>query len=398
MTGKNKLLGAILLISGTAIGAGMIAQPIVTAEYGFFPTVVLFLITWLCTMLSGLMMLEVNLWLPSGSNLISMAEETLGPWGKFFSWLSYLLLLYALIMAYLTAMNATFVQLLDNYFHITLAQWQSATIIMFILSLFIFSGTKTIDYINRIFIIGLVVSFFGFIGSATPEINYSHLLFANYKGMWITFPIIVTAFGYQIVIPTLRRYLCDNISQLKIAIIVGSTIPLLVYIVWEMIVVGVIPPLGAYSLSWIKNTPHPNLGLTVALEHLLNKSYISTLASMLTFYVIATSILGVSLSLYDLFRDGLHTRKTRGGKFIALIPTFLPPLVFSLIYPEGFILALGYGGALVAILLLIMPALMTYSGRYLRKEKSQFTTPGGKLSIALVMAFGIAVIILQFMQ
>lgn len=398
MTGKNKLLGAILLISGTAIGAGMIAQPIVTAEYGFFPTLILFLITWLCTMLSGLMMLEVNLWLPSGSNLISMAEETLGPWGKFFSWLSYLLLLYALVMAYLTAMNATFLHFLHDYFHITLARWQSASIIMLILSLLIFSGTKTIDYINRIFIIGLVVSFFGFIGSATPEINYSHLLFANYKGMWITFPIIVTAFGYQIVIPTLRRYLCDNISQLKITIIVGSTIPLLVYIIWEIIVVGVIPSHGHYSLSWIKHSTHPNLSLTVALENLLNNNYISTLASMLTFYVIVTSLLGVSISLYDLFRDGLHTRKTRGGRFIALLPTFLPPLIFALIYPQGFLLALGYGGALVAILLLIMPALMTYSGRYVRKEKSHFQTPGGKLSIALVLVFGITVVIFQFMQ
>ncbi len=397
MIGKNKLVGAISLIAGTAIGAGMIAQPVVTADFGFFPTVILFLITWLCTMLSGLMMLEVNMWLPSGANIISMAEETLGPWGKFFSWMSYLLLLYALIMAYLTAMNAAFIKLLAEYFHLTLASWQTASIIMIILSLLIFSGTKTIDYINRLFMIGLIVSFFGFIGTAFPEINYSHLLIENYKGMWIALPIIVTSFGYQIVIPTLRRYLSDDIKQLRLAIIIGSTIPLIVYIIWEMIVVGVIPPLGHYSLSWIKSTGHPNLGLTVALENLLNKNYISTLASMLTFYVITTSLLGVSISLYDFIRDGLHTRKTRAGKFIALLPTFLPPLIFALLYPKGFILALGYGGALVGILLLILPALMTYSGRYLRNEKSRYQTPGGKFSIALVVIFGIAVIILQLL-
>ena len=397
MTGKNRLLGAISLISGTAIGAGMLAQPIITAEFGFFPTVILFLITWLCTLLSGLMMLEVNLWLPSGANLISMAEETLGPVGKFFSWLTYLLLLYALIMAYLTAINASFIKLLLENFHLSLQPWQTASIIMAILSMLIFSGTKTIDYINRLFIIGLIISFFGFVGTAIPEINYSHLLFANYKGMWITLPIIVTSFGYQIVIPSLRHYLRDDIPQLRRAIVIGSTIPLLVYIIWEIIVVGVIPPLGKYSLSWIQSTGQPGLGLTIALEHLLNKNYITNLASMLTFYVIATSILGVSLSLYDFFRDGLHTRKTRGGKFIALLPTFIPPLIFALIYPEGFILALGYGGALVAILLLILPALMTYSGRYIRKEKSDFVTPGGKFSIALVIVFGISVIILQFL-
>ena len=395
MTGTNKLLGAALLIAGTAIGAGMLALPVTTATSGFIPSVILFLLTWFCTLLAALMLLEVNLWLPSGANIISMAEETLGQWGKIFSWLLYLLLLYALMCAYLTGINAFLQKHVLEFFHISFQNWQTASFIILILSVLIFSGTKTADYLNRIFILGLVIAYFGFLVAAVPEINPSHLIKTNYNHMFLALPIIVSSFGYQIIIPTLRNYLSSNIPNLKRAIIIGSTAPLFVYIIWEILVIGVVPTHGKYSLSWILSTGQPGIGLTTALKQLLHKPYLTTLASMISFYVIATSFIGVSLSCYDFFRDGLHTQKTPGGKFIAIIPTFIPPLIFALVYPKGFIIALGYSGALSAILLLILPAIMVYSGRYIRKETSHYQTPGGKFSIAFVVLFALAVIVLE---
>lgn len=397
MTGTSKLFGAILLIAGTAIGAGMLALPVTTANYGFIPSIILFFVTWACTLLAALMMLEVNLWLPSGANLISMAEETLGRWGKIFSWITYLMLLYALMSAYLTGINAILQKETQALFDINFENWQTASFIIFILAILIFSGTKVADYVNRIFILGLVVAYFGFLGAAIPEINTTHLFQANYNHMWLTLPIIVTSFGYQIIIPTLRNYLSSNIPKLKRAVIIGSTIPLFIYIIWELLVIGVVPTEGKYSLSWILSTGQPGTGLTHALEYLLHKNYIVMLASMISFYVVATSFIGVSLSCYDFFRDGLHTRKTPGGRFIAIIPTFLPPLIFALVYPKGFIMALGYGGALVAILLLILPAVMAYSGRYIRKETTHYQTPGGKTAIFIVILFALGVIALEFL-
>lgn len=396
MKGTNKLLGAILLIAGTSIGAGMLALPVTTASYGFIPATILFFITWLATLFAALMMLEVSLWLPAGTNIISMAEETLGKWGKFFSWLSYLLLLYALLSAYITAINAFTISQVADTLHVELKNWQGATVITLIMGLLIFSGTKVIDYFNRVLILGLVVSYFGFVFSALPEIKISHLKYANYHEMWFALPIIVTSFGYQIIIPTLRRYLSGDIPSLIRAVVIGSTVPLLAYIIWELFVMGVVPTHGKYSLSWILGTGQPVVGLTDSLQHLIHKGYISTLASMIGFYVVATSFVGVSLSCYDFFRDALHTRKTPGGKFLAVLPTFIPPLIFALTYPKGFMMALGYGGALVAILLLILPAVMTYSGRYIGKEETHFQTPGGKTAIALVVLFGVAVILFEF--
>ncbi len=79
---KSKLAGGILLVSGTTIGAGMLALPVVTGMAGLLPTLLLFLVFWIFMTYTALLMLEVNLWMKDHSNMITMAKETLGKWGK----------------------------------------------------------------------------------------------------------------------------------------------------------------------------------------------------------------------------------------------------------------------------------------------------------------------------
>ena len=95
-----KLLGSILLIMGTSIGAGILALPISEASLGFFGASALLLLAWCVMTLGAFLILEVNLWLDDRSHLISMAKKTLGPLGELAAWGSYLFLLYSLLSAY----------------------------------------------------------------------------------------------------------------------------------------------------------------------------------------------------------------------------------------------------------------------------------------------------------
>ena len=58
----NKTLGAILLVSGTTIGAAMLALPVVTGLAGFIPTALLFILFWAFMLFTAFLILEVNLW------------------------------------------------------------------------------------------------------------------------------------------------------------------------------------------------------------------------------------------------------------------------------------------------------------------------------------------------
>ncbi len=109
-----KILGSILLIVGTSIGAGMLALPIATAQLGFIGSLILLFSCWFVMTAGAFLMLEVNLWMPLNSNLISMARETMGPFGQVISWIAYLLLLYSLLCAYIAGGSDLFHNLLQT--------------------------------------------------------------------------------------------------------------------------------------------------------------------------------------------------------------------------------------------------------------------------------------------
>src|SRR3990167_7203343 len=93
----SKLIGSILLIVGTCIGAGMLALPIATAQLGFVGSLILLFSVWIVMTTGAFYILEVNLWLPQNSNLISMSRATIGPVGQIVSWINFLLMLYCLL-------------------------------------------------------------------------------------------------------------------------------------------------------------------------------------------------------------------------------------------------------------------------------------------------------------
>ena len=69
-----KVVGGILLVVGTSIGGGMLALPIASSGEGFFLSTILLVFCWLAMMLPALLILEVNLWLPAKTNIITDGE------------------------------------------------------------------------------------------------------------------------------------------------------------------------------------------------------------------------------------------------------------------------------------------------------------------------------------
>src|SRR5262245_13572036 len=98
---SNRLIGGILLVAGTTIGAGMLAIPVVSSFGGFFSSFALLFFCWLFFFYTAWILLDVNLASPGAENLISMVGRALGPLGKAVCWVAYLLLLYSLTAAYI---------------------------------------------------------------------------------------------------------------------------------------------------------------------------------------------------------------------------------------------------------------------------------------------------------
>ena len=78
--------------------------------------------------------------------------------------------------------------------------------------------------------------------------------------------------------------------------------------------------------------------------------------------------------------------------------TFVPPFAFALLYPEGFVLALGYAAIFATILIVILPALMVYKLRRNTKLTSSYRVGGGTPLLLIVLLAGIILVGIQIFR
>jgi tyrosine-specific transport protein len=350
----TRCLGGILLVAGTTIGAGMLALPVMTAFAGFYPSIVLFSLCWLLMLATAFFFLDVNLAVKEGTNLVSMAQKTLGIWGKGTSWIFYLLLLYSLTAAYIAGSASLFIDAIQYLTGYPLPNWLAPLCMPIIFGGFVYLGTLGVDYINRLLMIGLIVSFALLVSFVPAHMEVFLLQHTDWPALMVAIPIVITSFGYHIIIPSLSVYLQYNAKHLRWTILIGSILPLLVYILWQLLVLGAVP-LDLLKQAWVQGDAS-----TKPLAALLNNSWIKIGARFFTFFAIVTSFLGVSLGLSDFLRDGFKLKKNWKGRMIACALTFIPPLIFVYTYQRGFYIALQYAGAFVAVLLGILPVAMAW--------------------------------------
>lgn len=393
---EKKLLGGALLVAGTTIGAGMLALPVVTGLAGFWPALVVFVVYWIFMTYTALLMLEVNLSMEEHTNLMTMVKNTLGKSGQAFSWLVYSFLLYALLTAYMAGSTPTLAFLMQKIVGIEMPVWAGLIPLFLFFGSFIYLGTRSVDLLNRFLMLALGCLFVCLIVLIAPYVEVEKLMYQKPSYAILALSVVATSFGFHIIIPTLRSYFHQDALSLKKAILIGSFLPLIIYIIWNLLALGVIPLEGAHSVQ--EGLKMGSNG-AVLLSETLGKSSISWIAELFAFLAIVTSFLGVALSLFDFLADGLKIEKSAWGKSLLYTLTFLPPLLLVLTDPYIFLDALDYAGAFgVMILLGFMPPLMVWRLRYVKGIQSPYQAPGGKALLALAMLFSAGIIGIEILD
>lgn len=392
-----KTFGAIFLVTGTCIGGGMLALPIVTAHCGFLWSLLIFLVCWLVMLFSSLLVLEVNSALPANASFSSMAANTLGLSGKVITWIMFLLLLYALLAAYSTGgaslLSAIFVQL-----KMPLGNAICAVMFTVFFGAFVFLGTRSTDRLNRILLSAKLLLFMIAAFFIMPHINVVQLQgkVSDYPYLLAPIPVVLTAFGSHFIIPSIRTYIGPDAKRLRKIIFIGMLIPLVVYIIWQVAVFGILPKQGAYSFASITKEHSSTGALVLAMTHYLQGNAARTMINAFMDIAVTTSFLGIALGLLDFFIDGLKLNPQRySHRFMASILTLALPLLFAIYFPGGFILALEYAAIFAAVLVLIMPPLMSL--KINKKGLSPFYRASGGVPLRIaILLFGVFIIVLHF--
>jgi tyrosine-specific transport protein len=320
-----------------------------------------------------------------------MAKATLGLPGQIIAWFTYLFLLYSLLAAY-TAGGGDFLQHLFSLFHVNITDWMASVLFVLIFSFVVFHGIRSVDYVNR----GLMTVKFGalflFFILMLPHIDIHNILQWHLQYLTAGLTVTITSFGFANIVPSLRNYFHSDVKKLRQVIFIGSLIPLVCYILWDLSIMGIIAREGDHGLIAMLHSGNSNSEFVTALSNILRNTTITYIAGIFTTICLATSFLGVSLSLTDFLADGLKQTKSGRGAVIVYSTTFLPPLLVVLINPNIFIKALSYAGIDCIVLLVILPVAMAWFGRYIKQIPRSYQPYGGKTMLIVLLLCGIFII------
>ena len=377
------LIHAIFLITGTAVGAGLIALPVATAEAGVLGSIFLYVTCWFLSVCSGLFFVEGLAWMQKKGNLLSLSKEFLGWTGYLVVGFFYVLFFYSLLIVYITSSSSIIQSALPSIFPV----WLAPIVISIIIAHIVYLGIRGVSRVNLHLMLGLVTTFIGFLWVGSEQFKFEFLYMGSIVQSLSAVPLVFTAFTYQGIIPSIYHFLERDKNRTKTCIWIGATIPLVGYILWDILIKGVIPLHGPDSLGEAKLLGQ---SLIEPLSYLLPGSPVEVLGVWFAFFALVTSFLGVTLSLVDFLFDALEWDDTSSSRTSIILLVMIPPTLFSILNPNMFLFLLGAVGALFcAVLFSLIPILIVAKGKYVDgyESGSRYLTHWAPLILFFIMSF-----------
>lgn len=374
---NTKLLGSALIISGTALGAGMLAIPMVLAQFGLLYGTLLMVLIWFGTTYSALLLLEATIKSGGGLGLNSIARKTLGKGGQLLTNGLLYALLICLLMAYILGAADLLVQA-ASAIGLELSFMHSQIIFTLTTGVIVACGTGVIDKLNRLLFFVMLVSLLMTLVVLLPEFstdNLSQVSNSDHVGLIKTSAVLFTSFGFMVVIPSLVSYNSEaSDKQLRNMVIIGSIIPLVCYLCWLFAVVGNLPAGQLKEFASVSE-------LMAGFEH--DAPWIGVVLSMFTGLALLTSFFGVAMSLFHQNSDTFNQNRV-----VTYVLTFVLPLVGAILAADQFLSVLAYAGIILVFLAVFVPLAMVYKLRLANALPQRYTAEGGNVMMLFALVFG----------
>ena len=362
---KKSVFSAVALISGSAIGAGFLGMPYVVAKAGFSIGVIYLVLMALFVMFVQLSIGEIALRTKGNHQLAGLAGKYLGKKGKIVGCMVMLFAVIGPLTAYLLAQGTSLSQLFFGTakfeFILTIVFWALMSALGYV-------GLRAVKKFGKIGFIAILL----FIVSLTillfRNISLENLAYMEASNFFAPFGIVLFSFLSFSSIPAAKRLVIGNERLLKKAIILGVSIPFVVYLLFLLIMIGNfgtdIPPVATMALSEV--------------SLVLGKISIG-----LGILAIFTSYLALSMTLRDMFRFDFKIKRFNAWLLCILVPLALYLIIkfFNLLTFVDILSITGLiSGGLMGILVLIIGLKAKTFGR----RTPEYSVPLNKTILYLV--------------
>lgn len=397
MAKATSVLTGGMIIAGTAIGAGMLANPTATSGVWFLGSLLVLSYVWLCMSLSGVMLLEARLHFAQGASFHSMVQQLLGPRWNAVCAFSLVFVLYSLTYAYIFVGGGITQEVLAPMLNVP--RPAAATLFLAVLAVFVVASIHWVGRFSTLLIGAMVVCFVLAVARIFPHIQTSVLLnteaqlfYGRY--LWLALPVCLASFGFHGNVPGLVDYHQGQAKPVAQSIWLGSGLALALYVLWQLAVQGTLP---RSEFSPVIAADGDVAVLLSALSGYLSTAGMGQWLHAFAYFAIISSCLGVTLGLFDYVRDAFGFSMTAAGRSKTAAITFLPPWLAYLFVPTGFVKVMGYVGLMAAVWAVLVPALLVRECRRQFPNSGQYRAPGGQIGIYFVMLFAVLVMAIQLL-
>ncbi len=373
MKGEVSTLKGIFVFAATIIGAGILALPIAAASAGLFPTILILVVIGAVSVFSALYIAEAVLSTEGVHHLPTLAEKYLGKAGLLAMLVGVIIYIYGALIGYLSAGGQLFNTLSNGAIPIWLGVW----IYFFIASIIVHFGLKLVSQVETYLFVGMLILLGLVMTIALIKVRVPLLMEANWSATLGIFGVVLFAYVGHSVIPSIAAGLGRKRDINKVAVW-GVIIPLFLYVLWCVVVIGVVPKASLLVARTAGQPATIPLGIIAGTSIALLGSVFAVLSTM-------TSYIGFGFSLKEVYQDTAGSFRKRLKPHLATALVVVPPLLITLIKPGAFIKALDiagtYGGG---IFVGILPVLIVLKSRKVNGNNA-YMTWGGRWTPYLVL-------------
>lgn len=268
---------AVFMITGMTIGAGILGLPYVVAQVGLIIGLIYIAVLGLVMMMLNLIIGEIAVRTKENLQLPGFAGKYLGGWAKIIMSVVIILTGYGALLAYVVGEG----EALSAMFGGSKLWWSIC--FWSIGSLLVWRGLQTVKNVEKILsviVIGLIVGLCLFLLDRFQPANF---FFTDWTKIFLPYGVILFALNATPAIVEAHALLPGSQRHFRKAIIIGGLIPIAVYLLFVLSVVG---------FSGLETTEISTVGLTQQFG-----GWIMACANLFAALAMGTGFLGIGIAL-----------------------------------------------------------------------------------------------------
>ncbi len=323
---------AVFMITGMMIGAGILGIPYVVAQVGLWIGLAYILVLGAVMLCLNLMIGEIIVRTKDSFQLPGLAGKYLGGWAKIL--MSVLTIFGGLgaLLAYLVGEGESLTGIFGGApVWWTVVFWTGGSVL-------IWRGLQTVKVVEKVLSVLVISIILGLSFAFLPHVQVVNFGYFDWSKIFLPYGVILFSLSASPAIAEAHALLPGSQRHFRKALIIGSLIPVFVYVVFAMAVVGVMGK---------ETTEIATLGLGRQFG-----SVVRILVNIFAIFAMGTGFMGLGISLkQSLIWDW------KVSPFLATLLVISAPLTFFMAGWRNFVEILGVVGGLflgVEALLMIL--------------------------------------------